>query len=51
MTCNHPKLTQIENLEMGGTESTTYLCDKCKDLFTLTIAPMVVNVVFGTDAP
>lgn len=47
MRCNHPKLTQIENIEMGGTESPTYQCEKCQELLTVTIDPMEIAVVFG----
>lgn len=47
--CNHPRLIQIQNPEMGGI-ATTYQCLQCKNLLTVTIAPMEIEIQFGTQS-
>jgi ribosomal protein L32 len=45
----HPRLVHVVNLEFGGVKSTTYRCERCKDLFTVTIEPLApIQIVLGT---
>ena len=46
--CKHPRLVQVENIEFGGLDSTTYCCEKCDDLLTVDIKPLEpIQVVYG----
>jgi hypothetical protein len=47
-SCTHPRLVHIENIEMSGEQSTTYQCEKCQELLTVTISPLApVGIRFG----
>ena len=43
--CTHPRLVHVINVEMGGTASTTYRCEKCNNLLTVDIKPFKIEVV------
>ena len=47
--CGHPHLTKVINPEYGGTASKTYRCDRCGDLFMVTITPFEIKVKFPTE--
>jgi len=47
--CTHRALTHVINEEEGGAASTAYKCENCKELFTVTFAPLTIKVAFGTN--
>jgi transposase-like protein len=40
MNCTHPHLTHVINSSFGGLASTTYRCQECKQLLTVTLKPL-----------
>lgn len=45
--CTHPHLTHVVNLELGGLDSTTYRCQECKELLTVTTKLLILEVSHG----
>jgi hypothetical protein len=45
--CPHPSLVRVVNAEFGGQDSTTYRCDDCRDLLTVSIKPFEIKVTRG----
>jgi hypothetical protein len=49
--CTHPRLVHVVNREFGGSASTTYKCEVCKNLLTVAITPFTIKVKYPSPEP